>query len=115
MENPSSTVNTFISAMRNTYLLSSISVASFTAGYKNKHLRVAVYCAIGIMMLSIWNSLVSYKMFKRYVARAEASDEIMAHPATDVLSWNQYLLQIRVFMIIAVIAVVAMAMYIMAT
>jgi len=62
------------------------------------------------MMLSIWNSLVSYKMFKRYVAKAEASDEIMAHPASDLVSWNQYLLQIRVFMIIAVIAVIAMTL-----
>jgi hypothetical protein len=38
---------------------------------------------------------------------------IMAHPATDVLSWNQYFTDQGVW-IIAVIAVVAM-MYIMAT
>jgi hypothetical protein len=67
---------------------------------------------MSIRMLSIWNSLVSYKMFQTVCGESREAI-IMAHPATDVLSWNQYLTDQGVW-IIAVIAVVAM-MYIMAT
>jgi hypothetical protein len=65
MENPSSTVNTF-TAMRN---ISHVHIRT-TAGYKTKHLRVVVIKGTHHDAIYL-NSLVSYKMFKRYVVRAE--------------------------------------------
>jgi hypothetical protein len=99
MENPSSTVNTFVSATRNTFLI--VSIAAFTAGFRNKNLRLALYCAICIMLLSIWNSVVSYKMFERYIAAA-SSEKIMAHPP---VSWNRYLILIKAYTAIEVVVV----------
>lgn len=111
MENPSSTVNTFVSATRNTFLLSSISVASFTAGFRNKNLRLGLYCAIGIMLLSIWNSVISCKMFQKYIAAASKHEKIMAHPASDPVSWNRYLMLVKAYAAIEVIVVMAMITY----
>jgi hypothetical protein len=63
------------------------------------------------MLLSIWNSVVSYKMFERYIAAASKHEKIMAHPASDPVSWNRYLILIKAYTAIEVVVVMAMIIY----
>jgi hypothetical protein len=60
------------------------------------------------MLLSIWNSVVSYKMFERYIAAASKHENHGA-PASDPVSWNRYLILIKAYTAIEV--VMAMIIY----
>jgi hypothetical protein len=60
------------------------------------------------MLLSIWNSVVSYKMFERYIA---AASKTRKHPASDPVSWNRYLILIKAYTAIEVVVVMAMVIY----
>jgi hypothetical protein len=61
------------------------------------------------MLLSIWNSVVSYKMFERYIAAASKHEK--SHPASDPVSWNRYLILIKAYTAIEVVVVMAMVIY----
>jgi hypothetical protein len=80
-------------------------------GWIRNKKRLALYCRICIMLLSIWNSVVSYKMFERYIAAASKNEKIMAHPASDPVSWNRYIILIKAYTAIEVVVVMAMVIY----
>jgi hypothetical protein len=61
------------------------------------------------MLLSIWNSVVSYKMFERYIAAASKKNH--GAPASDPVSWNRYLILIKAYTAIEVVVVMAMVIY----
>jgi hypothetical protein len=61
------------------------------------------------MLLSIWNSVVSYKMFERYIAAASKHEKSWQHHS-DPVSWNRYLILIKAYTAIEVV-VMAMVIY----
>lgn len=107
---PSASVNTYVSATRNTYLLSSISLACFTAA-ETKNIPALTPCAFVVLILAIVNGCTSVAMFERFVRRVRATEDMVTHPATDFHSWGMYVVQLKAYLCVLVLALVAMILF----
>ena len=106
-QSPSSSVNTYISASRNTFLLSSIALACFTTA-KAKNFTALIPCALVALVLAIANGCISINMFEKFVRKVRGASDMVSHPATDFEAWNSYIVQLKVYVCMLTLVLVAM-------
>lgn len=111
-DNPSATVNTFLSASRNTFLLSSVATATYVAGTRVElaPLRWLALAAVGSALCIAAGAIRSFTAYADAVENHPSMKATRAHAATDLIGWRLHIVALWVY-IAAIVACVGTIMF----